>query len=99
MSIFRKVKKFLGKNADELATVASVLRTVTSALPIGRGDKDKISDALSKIEKAAGNIAQSSAAMSGEPTAEDKEAIKAIVEQVLKDSKNKSWLAGLLKGN
>ncbi len=65
-SIFTKLKKFLGKHADELAGVTSVLDTVVGALPIDPQDKRKVRAVLDKLNSASESIAASADAMKDE---------------------------------
>lgn len=49
--------KFAAHYADEALSIANALRSIIPALPIGSSDKKKITDTITRLETAAGNIA------------------------------------------
>lgn len=56
---------FMEKHSGELRFIASTLETVVSHLPIDQQDKSRLTEGLSSLQSAAGNIAAGAAALSG----------------------------------
>lgn len=77
------IAKFLSHYAGELLAITGTVRTITSALPLGRDDKAKIDAALAELEKGASNVAKSAPAFNENKVTIKRSDVEAAVAKVL----------------
>ncbi len=96
-SIFTKLKKFLGKHADELAGVTNVLGTLVSALPIDPQEKRAVRAVLDKLNNASESIAASAADMKDEAITFTDDQVNKAIAKYLASEKGRKQLAAAIK--
>lgn len=79
-----KFISFLGKYANEAASIGGALSAILPALPLGKGDKEKVQDTIDQLTDIPNSIAKAIGELKKAPTVVIKKAdIEAVVTPLL----------------